>query len=145
MRIGVVIISVVAACGARTDICVDGPCPETGEEDEHARQCEGSLSDPPGCTGTGLIAVLEDECIDDSGDAGTGDRLEVYCLGGIARFCLSHEACPWRDGSTTSDDMTCSTSGLVSSYMASTIDGCIGWWGFNVYCCSADGRMGVGQ
>jgi hypothetical protein len=143
-RLGALVVAMAAACGARSDICVDAPCPD-GDEVDPARACDRALTEPPPCTGSGLVATLPDECIDDGGDNATGDTLEVYCAGGIARFCLSYEDCPWRAGISTSDVLTCSTSGLGSSYMANTINGCRGWEGFDVYCCSSDGRMGVGR
>ena len=85
------------------------------------------------------------ECIDDGGSSEGDDSLEVYCVNDIARFCLSHEACPWRDGGTTSDEVTCSTSGLSGSYMANMIGGCVGGEGSDIYCCSAEGRIGLAK
>jgi hypothetical protein len=65
------------------------------------------------CTGTGRIATIPDECMDDGGAGAAGDSLEVYCVNHLARFCLSGEACPWRDGAPATDDgATCSRSGL---------------------------------
>ena len=135
----------VMGCGARTDLpCFDEPCPRPDEDElAHQSECEASLVDPPACTGTGLIATLEDDCIDDGGNGDTGDTLEIFCVSGIARFCLSHEACPWRSGVATPDQLTCSSSGLGSAYMASTIHECSGWQGHHLFCCTPDGRVGV--
>jgi hypothetical protein len=48
------------------------------------------------CTGSGLVATVPDDCMDDGGVNGVGDTLEVYCVHKVARFCLSGEDCPWR-------------------------------------------------
>ena len=64
------------------------------------------------CTGTGLVWTVPDDCMDDGGDTGVGDSMEVYCVHGRARFCLSGEACPWRDDPTFDDGTTCSRSGI---------------------------------
>ncbi len=94
------------------------------------------------CEGNGLVwAKLDDPCIDDGGGNGADDILEIYCQNGIARFCLSHEACPWRGGGTTSDDITCSRAGLGSDYLASVHPGCQGWEGHDLYCCSPSAKI----
>ena len=139
------VLALVAACGARTDLpCFDEPCP-TPEEEEQARAaaCEVAQWEAPACTGSGLIATLEDGCIDDGGSTEGGDVLEIFCVAGLARFCLSHESCPWRSGGSTDDELTCSRGGLEADFMARTIHGCAGWEGHDLFCCSADGRIGL--
>src|SRR5580765_2768177 len=137
-------------CGARSDLpcagarCAAEPQDSSGGGQTDAR-CAEALEVAPPCEGTGQIWVSTDACIDDGGSADIGDRLEVFCVNNIARFCLSHEACPWRDGGATSDAVTCSTSGLSSPYMASTRSGCAGWEGHNLYCCSAEGQIGLAK
>lgn len=70
-------------------------------------------SDDLRCDGDGSIATIPDECMDDGGKNGVGDALEVYCVNGTARFCLSGERCPWRGGAPTTDDgKTCARAGL---------------------------------
>jgi hypothetical protein len=68
----------------------------------------------------------------------------VYCVDNLARFCLSHEDCTWREGGTAADAVSCSASGLSSSYMAHMIKGCAGWQGHELYCCLPGGRIGFG-
>ena len=129
------------ACGAKTDL----PCAEQeGILLYDCLDCQGvpATAAPP-CEGTGLITTVPDKCIDDGGQTGADDVLEVYCDQGLARFCLSREACPWRDGQSTPDMVTCSASGLSSDYMARTIRGCTGWQGYDLYCCSPDGQIGL--
>lgn len=117
---------------------VDDDC--NGKTDDGAK---GSVCS--NCTGTGRIfASIGDDCIDDGGGSAPGDTLEVYCVNDIARFCLSKEACPWRSGGSTSDAVTCSRSGLSSTYMASARNSCGVWQGHNRYCCSAAGRASFG-
>lgn len=131
-----------------TESCngIDDDC--NGIVDEHGDG--GSCSPPPPpppppgppCQGSGLIfASVGDECIDDGGVSATGDALEVYCVNDIARFCLSGETCPWRDGVTTSDAVTCSTAGLSTTYFASARDTCGEWESHQRICCSATGQV----
>ena len=47
-----------------------------------------------GCDGTGLVATIPDECMDDGGANAINVNLEIYCFKGTARFCLSGESCP---------------------------------------------------
>ena len=135
----------VGACGARTDLpCFDEPCPDPDDVAlARANECAAADFEPPACTGSGRIATLEDDCIDDGGDGESGDTLEIFCVAGIARFCLSHETCPWRSELTTPDELTCDSGGLSSVYMANTIRGCAGWEGHHLFCCSEDGRVGL--
>lgn len=78
------------------------------------------------CLGSGLVEVLPDSCVHDYGQSGSGDSLEIYCIHGSMRFCLSRELCPWRSGSAASCASnfalgTCSMGGLWSgSVMART-------------------------
>jgi hypothetical protein len=61
------------------------------------KKCETcSVEIPPNCLGSGLIYTISDECIDDWGTSAGGDNLEIYCVNGIPRFCLSNENCKWR-------------------------------------------------
>jgi hypothetical protein len=125
-------------CGAKTELpCGSPDCDIPASTDA----CDGAEEDRSPCEGTGRIWASLDDCIDDGGGADTGDLLEVYCVANIARFCLSHEDCPWRSGADVSDDKTCSHAGLTSSYMANTIRGCAGWESHRLYCCSPEGRM----
>src|SRR5215475_12185256 len=138
-RITLTALALMLGCGARSDLLApdrrDGDLdagPDSGPIDP---LCDRPLEDAPPCEGTGQIWVSTNECIDDGGSAAQDDLLEVYCVNNIARFCLSHEACPWRNGAVTSDEVTCSTSGLSGNYMANTIGGCHGWEGNDIYCC----------
>lgn len=131
MRSAPLALTIALACGARSEL----PCPD----------CASPTADPgeaPRCQGTGQIwTSLEDDCIDDGGSSGAGDVLEVYCVDDVARFCLSHEDCPWRDGTIVAPDVTCSTAGLESTYMANTINGCAGFEQRDLYCCSPEGHI----
>lgn len=80
------------------------------------------------CSGSGLVGCLPDRDIGDGGANAMGDCLEVYCLDGQTRVCLSGEKCPWRDDDNmkaryprglqsenlkvNAKDMTCSPFGL---------------------------------
>ena len=107
-------------------------------------------ADELACTGSGSIAVIADECMDDGGKNAVGDALEVYCVDGTARFCLSGEACPWRNGTPAHDDgATCSRAGLGApaqeadlgpDFMAHVGD-CTGWQGHEWYFCDADAQI----
>ena len=90
------------------------------------------------CSGEGLVYVLPDECMADGGYSGINDVLEVYCCGGISRFCLSGESCPWRTG-CTADSATCSRGGLASDYMANAW--CSEWKAHADYYCGQDGQI----
>lgn len=127
------------ACGARSDL----PCPADGAAPRSdCAPLDADLGEAPRCQGIGLIwTSLEDDCIDDGGSSDVGDRLEVYCVDDVSRFCLSHEACPWRDGIAVAGDVTCSAAGLQTTYMANTINGCAGFEQHDLYCCSADGHI----
>lgn len=113
-----------------------------GKVDDVAGTDAGTTPVGPPCQGTGLMfASVGDECIDDGGGSATGDTLMVYCVNDIARFCLSGEACPWRDGQTTPDTVTCSNAGLSSTYFASARDTCGNWESHPRICCSASGQV----
>ncbi len=90
------------------------------------------------CSGEGLIFVVPDGCMDDGGGSDAGDSLEIYCCDGIARFCLSWEDCPWRDGCIDTPK-TCSRSGLYSDWMATTF--CNKWNNITEYYCSVDEQI----
>ncbi|CAF1369974.1 unnamed protein product [Adineta ricciae] len=94
------------------------------------------------CEGTGKIHVIPDECINDGGIDAVGDSLEIYCVCNRARFCLSGEACPWRNPTTNEVDnsRTCSRAGLTSSYMANAW--CNQWKNQTNYNCCYDGFIG---
>jgi hypothetical protein len=124
-------------CNGQVDDGVKKPEIPNGVDDD----CDHVVDEGPDCTGQGLIAVIDDPCIADGGTSDKDDALEIYCVNGSARFCLSKEACPWRDGQPTSDAVSCSTSGLASSWMATVLEGCAGWQGHEQFCCSADGKI----
>lgn len=90
------------------------------------------------CAGEGLVQTVPDECLDDGGNSGISDALEVYCCGGTSRFCLTGEACPWRTG-CTNDVATCSRAGLATDYLASAW--CSEWNGHRDYYCGQDGQI----
>ncbi|CAF1231894.1 unnamed protein product [Adineta steineri] len=94
------------------------------------------------CSGTGKIYVIPDECMDDGGIDAAGDSLEVYCVCNRARFCLSGEACPWRNttSNTVDNGRTCSRAGLTTSYMANAW--CKPWNNHTNYNCCYDGFIG---
>jgi hypothetical protein len=101
------------------------------------------------CSGSGLVATVPDDCMDDGGANAAGDSLEIYCFEQVPRFCLSGESCPWRDHSPRSDDgRTCSHAGLGidgsggpqdHDYMAHAW--CSQWQGHQWYDCSPDGKI----
>jgi len=110
------------------------------------------------CSGTGLIFTIDDSKINDSGSNAYDDGLEVYCRNGIARFCLSNEACPWRSDITSADNMVCSPSGInrnsdnARNYIGgfpnmfkmaelkNKNDAFSGWRNSTEYWCSSDGK-----
>lgn len=74
---------------------------------------EGFTTNGVEITCTANLPTLPDSDIDDGGRTGSRDGLEGFCVRGILRFCLTGEACPWRGGATTTDDLqTCSPAGL---------------------------------
>jgi len=92
------------------------------------------------CTGTGQIATIGNTCLNDFGSTSSSDSMEIYCCNGIARFCLSGEACPWRAGcGATTTTATCSRSGLSSDLMATAT--CQLWHGQTTYSCSVAEHM----
>jgi hypothetical protein len=103
-------------------------------------ECSRSPENETGlaCAGVGLVHTVPDACMDDGGDSGFGDSLEVYCCGGTSRFCLSGEACPWRAG-CTDDVANCSRAGLATDYLASA--SCSEWKGHRDYYCGQDGQI----
>ena len=75
------------------------------------------------CSDTGKIHTIPDNSINDGGGTSAGDALEVYCFDGVARWCLSGEACPWKGASSdTTGGKTCSRAGLGSDWMAKAYD-----------------------
>jgi hypothetical protein len=98
----------------------------------------GATGDSLACSGEGLIYVVPDECINDGGFSAGGDSLELYCCADTVRFCLSGEACPWREG-CVDQDTTCSRAGLESDYLANAW--CSEWQGHFDYFCSPEGRI----
>jgi hypothetical protein len=51
------------------------------------------------------MATVFDNAIDDFGETGVGDQLEIFCVSrtssdkfGKIAMCLQFEKCPWRDG-----------------------------------------------
>ena len=94
------------------------------------------------CTGTGQIASVPDACMDDGGGTGIDDSLEIYCVHGITRFCLSGEACPWRADPDFDDGTTCSRAGLDTGgelFMAHAT--CNQFRGHEWYVCSDDAQI----
>ena len=102
------------------------------------------LNSPPSegdeCMGTGLVYVIPNPNINDGGTTTGWDDFEVYCYQGIARWCLSGEACPWRNDITSSSDKTCSNAGLGSDWMATVIWGDKKWNDYSSYYCNAEGQ-----
>jgi hypothetical protein len=105
--------------------CADGPC------------CADNACGSTGfcCTGTGLVHTINNTCMTDHGTTSPSDNLEVYCCDGIARFCLSGEACPWRNGCVVTE-ATCSDAGLPAELMAEAT--CQRWRFISSYACDAD-------
>jgi hypothetical protein len=156
-RLALLAVALMFGCGARSDLpCALAPSMAEGcvaaerkdgdpDSGPVADVCNRAFESAPPCEGTGQIWVSTDECIDDGGTNEGGDLLEVYCVNNIARFCLSHEACPWRAGGTTSDEVTCGASGLSGGYMANTVGGCMAWEAHDLFCCSPEGRIGLAK
>lgn len=67
------------------------------------------------CTGEGLVHVIPNTVMTDTGSSASDDSMEIYCRSGVARFCLSKEACPWRTDIASDDSHVCSMAGLVTS------------------------------
>jgi len=74
-------------------------------------QAPSSVSVPE-CVGEGLTHVIPNGDMSDTGKSGSNDNMEIYCRSGVARFCLSKEACPWRSSITSDDTDVCSMNGL---------------------------------
>lgn len=150
--------SVGTACdGADSDSCMegtlqcDGSCSDvTGDSIEICNggiddDCNGQIdcADPACsggaycCTGSGLVHTISNSCADDFGTTASSDEVEVYCCNGQARFCLSNEACPWRNGCVDVVE-TCSRSGLPGDMLATAT--CEKWQGISTYGCNADGQ-----
>jgi hypothetical protein len=107
--------------------CADGPC------------CGDGACTPTAfcCTGTGLVHTINNTCMSDYGTTSSSDNLQVYCCDGIARFCLSGEECPWRNGCIVTD-ATCSNAGLPAELMADAT--CQRWRSMSHYACDANQR-----
>ncbi|MDO9022606.1 MAG: hypothetical protein Q8S73_43930 [Deltaproteobacteria bacterium] len=100
------------------------------------------------CMGTGRTMLLSDSEVEDGGSTRNGDGLEVFCINGSARFCLTNEACPWRAGTPAVDDgRSCSSAGLDprTYFMAYLTRGYIVISGrqLDLFYCPADGRVRV--
>jgi hypothetical protein len=108
---------------------------------------ERTAQQPLACAGSGLVATIADECMDDGGANAIGDSLEVYCFKGTARFCLSGEACPWRGHNPKRDDgTTCSHAGLSGDGVDfMTHAWCSQWQGHDWYACSSAGQISFTQ
>jgi len=96
------------------------------------------------CTGSGLVRTISDDYMDDWGNTSSGDGLEIYCQAGKSRFCLSGEACMWRNGGTSGvngagNDITCDISGLGDESMASVT----GWRGLTFFLTCTQGVAGT--
>ncbi|MCA9667117.1 MAG: hypothetical protein KC503_16075 [Myxococcales bacterium] len=108
------------------DSTVDTTCTPVAEvcNDKSDNDCDGLVDEGFGhlcadlsCTGNGRIKTVSNTCMDDFGSSGSSDKLEIYCCDQTARFCLSKESCPWRNGCVSST-ATCSRSGLATDDMA---------------------------
>ena len=98
--------------------CVPATEVANGRDDD----CDGLVDEgfsgnvPPlslACTGSGRTILFGDADVDDGGSSSRNDGLEVFCINGSARFCLTGEACPWRAGTPAVDDgRSCSSAGL---------------------------------
>lgn len=91
----------------------------------------GTTNSVLACSGNGLYHTISDGCLEDFGKSSINDNLEVYCVSGISRFCLSGESCPWRPQPTS---QTCSMSGLGSAFMATAR--CSQYLGYSQYNCN---------
>lgn len=123
-------------CGATGDANCDG---YAGCADQSC--CGDAACTTSGfcCAGNGLVHTASNSCTNDFGTSGSSDELEVYCCGGIARFCLSKEACPWRSGCGAPTPDTCSRSGLSSDAMATL--NCSTWQSKTTFNCSPANRI----
>jgi hypothetical protein len=117
-----------------TEVCdkVDNDCDGATDEGWSAK-CQDIT-----CSGNGHIQTIPDGCMDDGGSSSGGDAMQVFCCHGIARFCLSGEACPWRNGCIVSND-TCSRAGLGSDYMANA--SCSYYKGHANYYCNTNKQI----
>lgn len=131
------------------------PCTPTAEVfNGRDDDCDGVVDE--GFTTNGVLLActanlptLPDSEIDDGGGSGSRDGLEGFCVRGILRFCLTGEACPWRGGATTTDDLqTCSPAGLAgpSYFMAYYVTGYFysGGVPYDEWYCPPNGRLRLG-
>ena len=139
-------------CEIGTETCVAGKWVNCDATVPSTEVCDGSDNDCDGatdegwsakcqditCSGNGHIQTIPDGCINDGGGSAGGDTLQIFCCSGIARFCLSGEACPWRDGCVETND-TCSRAGLGSDYMANAF--CSYYKGHANYYCNTDKQI----
>lgn len=130
------------------------PCtPSTESFNSRDDDCDGLVDEgfssngvSLACTGEGRTALLPDRDIDEGGFSSAGDGLEIYCINGSQRFCLTGEACPWRAGPPATDNgMSCSTAGLrgPSYFMAYYISGyfVVASARFDEWYCPPSGRV----
>jgi hypothetical protein len=131
----------------------DAGLTDAGPSDAGAADAGHADAGPPGdpyrCDGGGLVWVVPDPCIDDYGGTAGGDSLEIYCQDGVARFCLSYEDCPWRDGGRVSDPLgTCSRAGIgaTTTCMSTLADpACtMNWFDVQAVECIPEGDAGLG-
>ncbi len=108
--------------------------------------CDGDVDegftsdcDSLACSGSGLVHTVPDGCMDDGGGSSGGDSLYVFCIDGIARFCLSGESCKFNPTPSSDDGTTCDRSGLGSDYMAN--GWCTLWNGHGNYYCDSSGQI----
>lgn len=131
----------VASEGGATGVASEGGGAGVASEGE-ASACP--LVNPaiakPTCSGEGLIYEVTNLCLDDGGLSVSDDLLEVYCCGGVKRFCLSGEECPWRAG-CANDAATCSRAGLAPGTDWMAVINCCEWGGPRDFYCSEDRQV----
>lgn len=103
------------------------------------------------CRGSGRISMFSPKCLE---TRVSNQSLQIFCVDGVTRFCLSTQKCPWEkeerkvgrrmegggweegrnEGGRGRDGRSCLQEGLSSDWMATIICG-KGWrGGRHVYC-----------
>lgn len=119
---------------------------------------DGSCMDPVvvpermRCKGSGRISMFTPNCLE---TRVSNQSLQIFCVDGVTRFCLSSQSCPWKDDREEGgkgvrrregrgeegrreeggrDERSCLQEGLSSDWMATIICG-QGWrGGRHVFC-----------